>query len=158
MKKVLITVFCLIICVGLMSALRVSALEKTAADERGIKLLNELLNALSITDDEARLKAVVPLVHKSLLTPDGKDLDNDVKPFSYKKACQNVGFYKNPVKVKYVLKGNTMTVGFQETAENGRADRYFIEKKDGVPGMPAPIHIFWPTSGGEPKIINMGSF
>lgn len=137
--------------------IKVDAVEKIAPDERGIKLLNEFLTALAIPDEETRLKAVVPLVHKSLLTSDGRDLDNDTKPFSYKKACQNVQFYCNPVKIKYVLKGNTMTVGFQETAEKGRVDRYFVEKKDGVPGMPAPIHIFWPSSGGEPKIINMGS-
>ncbi len=132
-------------------------IEKIAPDEKAIALLDRFLAALSIEDPEKRLEAVIPLVHKSLLTQDGKDLDNDTKPYSYKKACQNAGCYKQPVEIYEVHKGNTYTVGYGPTAEKGRTDKYFINKKEGVAGRPAPIHIFWPSDGGEPKIINMGS-
>lgn len=151
---IMISIIILAFCLTIQAAI---ALEKIPPDEKAVKLINQLMTALSITDDEARLKAVIPLVHKSMLTSDGQDLDNNVKPFSYKKACQNVKFYKNPVKIKYVLKGNVLTVGWKETAERGRIDRYFVEKKDGVAGMPAPISIFWPESGGEPRVIDFGS-
>ncbi|MEQ8223383.1 MAG: hypothetical protein ABRQ37_13825, partial [Candidatus Eremiobacterota bacterium] len=71
-------------------------IEKISPDEKAIDLLNRFLAALSIEDEQQRLEAVIPLVHKSLLTPDGKDLDNDTKPYSYKKAYENVGCYKQP--------------------------------------------------------------
>jgi len=48
-------------------------------------------------------------------------------------------------------------VGFRETAESGRTDKYFVTKKAGVPGLPAPLHVFWPSDGGAPKLINIGS-
>jgi len=97
------------------------------------------------------------LVHKSLLTSNGKDLSSNVKNFSYKKACDNIKFYKIPAVITEVHKGNTYTVGFKETAQLGRSDKYFIAKKDGVGGMPAPIIIFFPQDGSSPKILNMGS-
>jgi hypothetical protein len=151
-------VITLIIILALCFAFRAAlAVEKIPPDERAVRLINQFMTAISNPDEQARLAAVVPLVHKSMLTRDGKDLDDNVKPFSYKKACQNVGCYKIPVGIKYVLKGNNIGVGFQETAERGRIDRYFVVKKDGVAGMPAPIHIFWPDSGGEPTIIDFGS-
>jgi hypothetical protein len=139
------------------SAMPSQAAEKIPPDERAVKLLNDFMAALAIPDSEAREQAVVPLVHKSLLTADGKRLDDNTRPFSYKKACQNAKFYQHPVKIKYVLKGGVYTIGFGDTAERGRTDRYFLEKKEGVAGMPAPILVFWPDSGGDPKITNMGS-
>jgi hypothetical protein len=131
------------------------AIEKSAPDPKGQKLVADLLAALANPDDGARLAAVVPLLHKSLLTDDGKDLRSTVKDFSYKKASQNVGLYS--ADIDYVVKGNTMTVGFKASAEKGRDDKYFVKKKPGVAGMPAPIHVFWPDGGGEPKILDLGS-
>ncbi|MBI2267285.1 MAG: hypothetical protein HYU64_19325 [Armatimonadetes bacterium] len=133
------------------------SIEKISPDPRGVALVDELVKALSVSDENARLNAVLPLVHKSLLSRDGKDLDRNVKEFSYKKAYQNVKFYKQPVEIHEVHKGNVMTIGFKETAERGRRDKYFIKKKDGINGMPAPIHIFWPENGGDPKVVDMGS-
>jgi hypothetical protein len=48
-------------------------------------------------------------------------------------------------------------MGFKETAERGRIDKYFIAKRRGIAGVPAPLHIFWPETGGKPKLINIGS-
>ncbi|MBP7283942.1 MAG: hypothetical protein KBA66_20320 [Leptospiraceae bacterium] len=55
-----------------------------------------------------------------------------------------------------VHKGTFSTVGFKETAEKGRRDKYFIKKKEGLNGMPAPIHVFIPENGGAPKIYDFG--
>jgi hypothetical protein len=133
------------------------AIEKISPDANAVQVLNRFLQAISLADDHARLAAVVPLVHKSLLTADGTDLDRDTKEFSYKKAWQNVKFYQVPAGITQVHKGNVLTVGFRETAERGRVDKYFVAKKPGINGMPAPIHIFFPENGSAPKIINMGS-
>lgn len=148
----------LILSLYLLNAfIHVAAIEKISPDPKGTELVNNLLKALSIEDPEERLKAVIPLVHKSLLTSDGQDLSRDTKDFSYKKAYNNVKFYQIPVSIYQVHKGNVMTIGFQETAERGRIDKYFVNKKPGVNGRPAPIHVFWPDGGGAPSVVNMGS-
>ncbi|MDQ7825847.1 MAG: hypothetical protein RDV48_23800 [Candidatus Eremiobacteraeota bacterium] len=155
MRKVLIAAISLGLIL-MLGAARAQAIEKIKPDPAAVALLNEFLTALSIPDDEKRLKAVLPLVHKSLIAKNG-DLDRNVKDFSYRKACENVRFYQQPASIYEVHKGNVFTIGFKETAEQGRNDKYFINKKAGVAGRPAPLHVFFPSSGGPPKITNMGS-
>ena len=123
----------------------------------GEKLVNELMNALLIKDEQARVEAVIPLVHKSLLNASGTDLDPSVKAYSFRRASNAVRLYKIPVKITRVARGGDTTVGFGNTAEAGRRDRFFVAKREGVAGLPAPIHVFFPADGGEPKILNMGS-
>ena len=135
----------------------VAAIEKIEPDAKGVKLCSEFLAAISHKQEADRLKAVAPLLHKSMLTPDGKDLDRNTKEFSYKKACQNAQFYAQPAEIFEVHKGNVVTVGFRETAERGRTDKYFVKKKEGAAGRPAPLHVFWPENGGEPRLVNIGS-
>lgn len=132
------------------------AIQKISPDPAAVEVLNQLLQGLLLADPNARLQAVLPLVHKSMLTPDGKDLDRNTKEFSYKKAAQGAQFYALPVEIYEVHQGNVTTIGFKETAETGRTDKYFLAKKSGIPGRPAPIHIFWDTQG-KPKVVNMGS-
>jgi hypothetical protein len=133
------------------------AVDKIPADPRATQLVNELLVALSIPDADARLQAVLPLVHKSLKTSDGRDLVRSIKDYSYRRACSGVAFYAIPVQIYEVHRGNVVTVGFRETAETGRRDKYFVNKKDGQAGRPAPIHVFVPSDGGAPTIIDFGS-
>jgi len=131
------------------------AIEKIPPDPKGVQLCNDVLAALSIADETQRIKALVPLLHKSLLN--GDDLDDNVRQWSYKKAVQNVKFYAQPADIKEVHKGNVLTIGYGATAERGRRDKYFVKKKPGQAGMPAPLAIFWPEGGGEPKVIDIGS-
>ena len=133
------------------------AIEKIQADSKAVQLCENFLKACQLDDPQDRLQAVLPLLHKSMLTRDGKDLDRNVKEFSYKKACGAAKLYAVPVEIYEVHKGNVTTVGFRETAERGRTDKYFVSKKPGVQGRPAPLHVFWPEDGGEPKLINVGS-
>jgi hypothetical protein len=123
----------------------------------GERLVNELMRALLIEDEQARLDAVIQLVHKSLLNAPGNDLDPSVKAFSFRRASNAVRLYKIPVKITSVTRGSDTTVGFGGTAETGRSDRFFVAKREGVAGLPAPIHVFFPADGGAPKILNMGS-
>jgi hypothetical protein len=115
------------------------------------------MNALLIKDDSERLAAVLPCVHKSLLNNDGSDLMQTVKEYSYQRAIRDVALYQMPVRVTQVAKGNNSAVGYGKTAEEGRTDRYFIAKRDGALGLPAPVHVFFPKDGSKPSIINMGS-
>ncbi len=128
-----------------------------APDPRAVELLNKLLEALLVKDARASAQAVLPLVHKSLLSDRGTDLSRSVKDFSFKKARQGVGLYKLPVQITRVARGKVTTIGFKQTAEKGRTDRYFVAKRDAVAGLPAPIHVFFPEEGGPPKIVDMGS-
>jgi len=136
---------------------RALAVEKIEADPKGVKLCSDFLAALAIADEAKRIAAAIPLLHKTLLTEDGKDLTEDVKRFSFKKASDNAKHYKQPAEVTVVHKGMDQTVGAGKQAEKGRADKYFVAKKEGVAGRPAPLHVFWPADGGAPKLINIGS-
>ena len=133
------------------------AVEKIEPDEKGVKLVGQVLTALVIEDEGERLKAVLALVHKSLKTKDGADLTRTVKEFSYKKAVRAAKLYENPPAIHQVHKGRDVTIGFKETAEKGRKDKYFVKKKEGVAGRPAPIIVFWPAGDGEPTVVDFGS-
>ena len=132
------------------------AIEKIAPDPAAVEVLNGFLAALSTPQEPAREAAVIPFVHKSLLGKDGK-LAPNVKSFSYKKSSNGIQFYKVPAEVTEVHKGNVLTVGFKETAEKGRKDKYFINKINPANGRPAPVIIFFPDGGGSPKILDFGS-
>ena len=133
-----------------------SAIEKIEAHPHATKLINQFMKTLVIKDAARRDRAVTKLLHKSMLTSAG-ELTSSVKRYSYKKACDNVRLYQSPVKVTQVHKGREVTIGFKETAERGRIDKYFVAKRSGVAGSPAPLHVFWPKSGGEPRLTNIGS-
>ena len=133
------------------------AIEKVSPDPRGLKVVNQLLDALAKEDPAERLAAVIPLVQASLLNNAGDDLEQGVKRYSYKKAWQNVKFYKRPASIYEVHRGRNVTVGYGKTAQRGRVDKYFVNKRAGIAGRPAPIAVFFPADGGEPRIYGMGS-
>jgi len=121
------------------------------------KLLNDFVKALSIGDSDESAKTCIPLVHKSLLNQSGDDLTADLRRFSFKKAHENVKFYQSPVKITRIRKQTTTAIGFGDTAQKGTVYDYFIAKRSGVPGMPAPVQVFFPIDGSAPKICYMGS-
>ncbi|MDP2388211.1 MAG: hypothetical protein Q8M29_17690 [Bacteroidota bacterium] len=120
-------------------------------------LLNDFMKALAIKDADESAKECLKYVHKSLKNASGDDLTKDLRNFSFKKAHDNVKFYANPVKITRVRKNGVTAIGFKETGEKGDEYSYFISKKSDVKGMPAPVNIFFPADGGEPKISYMGS-
>ncbi len=127
----------------------------TDADELAVQLINQLLVALKIQDDDRRQRAVVGLVHKSLLTRDGGDLDWTTKEYSYKKAYRGVHQYEYPVVVVRTTEKREQVVGFAETAERGWVQTYYIKTTDAIKGMPAPVKLFFPLSGDPPRILQM---
>ena len=133
-----------------------SAIEKIKANSRAVKLIDHFMEALKLKDVTQRESAVIKMLHKSMLTREGK-ISASVKNYSFKKACDHAHFYQFPVKITEVHKGRVVTIGFKETAERGRIDKYFVAKRQGISGLPAPLHIFWPETGGQPKLVNIGS-
>lgn len=129
------------------------------ADPRAEKLLNDFFAALTANegDLDAAIKAALPHLHKSLLAPGGSDVSADLRRFSFRKAWQNAKFYAQPIKLTRIRKTGTSAIGFAETAEKGKVCDYFVGKKDGVNGMPAPVKVFFPADGGAPKISYVGS-
>jgi hypothetical protein len=143
-------------CLGMTSS-KAQAVEKIDPDPAAVELCSKLLEALCTENYDARIKAVLPLVHSSLRNRQGTDLDRTVKDFSFKKASGAAKLYGPPAVVTEVHKGRESTIGFRETAERGRTDKYFVAKLDPANGRPAPLHVFWPSNGGKPSIVNMGS-
>lgn len=132
------------------------AIEKVAPDPKAVELVGQLITALRTPDETARAAAVKPLVHRTLLDPAGADLSADVKRFQFKKASVGAHNYKLPIEIYEVHKGNPVTIGFRETAQKGRRDKYFIQPTDSK-FRPAPIIVFVPEDGSGLYIENMGS-
>lgn len=112
---------------------------------------------LSLASASFSHKGALPYLHKSLLAPGGGDVSGDLRRFSFKKAWENAKFYAQPVKITRIRRTGISAIGFRETAEKGKVSDYFVAKKEGVSGMPAPVKIFFPEGGGEPKISYVGS-
>jgi hypothetical protein len=121
------------------------------------KVLNQFMEALMIENADESAKEVMKFAHKSLYNASGTDLSKDLRSFSFKKAHDNAKFYQIPVKITRVRKTGVTAIGYGDTAEKGTVYDYFIAKRVGVNGMPAPIKVFLPANGGEPKISYMGS-
>lgn len=133
--------------------------EENPKDPRAVKLLDDFMTALQTNqgDMDAAITAAKPFLHRSLLKKDGTDISADLRRFSFKKAWENAKFYASPVNITRVRPTGITAIGFKETAEAGKVVDYFIAKKDGVNGMPAPVKIFFPASGAAPRISYIGS-
>ena len=129
------------------------SIEKIQADPKITNLVNQLAEFISIEDESTRIQKLLLIVHDSMKTDDKKDLNSNIKQFSYKKAVSGISRYKIPIELGEVHKGKLVTIN----SIKGRRDKYFIKKKEGVSGLPAPIHIFIPEDGSEAKIIDFGS-
>jgi hypothetical protein len=137
-----------------LSSLAVAALaaesKDATPDPRAEALLTRFLQALQTEDESQRVRACLPHLHASLLTADGKDLTPQVKNFQFQKASKNAKWYELPVKITRVRPRDASDY-------NGREYNYSIARKEDGAGPPAPVTIFFPDNGGEPKILYMGS-
>ena len=129
-------------------------------DDRGLQKIKQFFEiSLSTPDlEEAGKKLVAEkVVHVSKLDKnDPRKLNPDSIRFAYKRAHANVALYELRV-VRTTLTG-TSAVGFGPTAQKGKLYKYFIAKKDGVGGMPAPVQVFYPDGGLDPVVYDFGSF
>lgn len=130
-----------------------------AADPVVVVTIQKFMDALNIADFEASIKAAKPYMHKTLMSADGSDISPDLRRFGFKKAHENAGGYATPVNITRVRKTATSQVGFGATAEAGAVYDYFVGKKEGAGGMPAPLKVFIPSTGTakDAKIYYIGS-
>ena len=161
--------FAIVLSAAAASALSISAptpaeaapgdIDLDKADPRAMALLGDLFSALSIADENESAKACLKIVHVSLMNPSRSDLSKDLRRFSFKKAHDNAKFYANPVKVTRIRPRAITGIGAKSngTAELGQVVDYFVSKKEGAGGLPAPVQVFFPQGGGEPKIAYLGS-
>ena len=91
-----------------------------------------------------------------LLDSSGK-ISRDVMEFSLKKDFQNIRFYKVPPVVTRIQCITDDYDGYGETLIQGTRYKIWIAKKDGIPGMPAPIPIIKPATGSPRVVSNIGS-
>lgn len=131
-------------------------------DERGAAKLKRFIEIVTTTADleeAGKLVIAEKLVHASKLDKnDPRKMNNDSMRFAFKRAHENAKMYDpGPRIIRYQLTA-TSAVGFGPTAQKGKLYKYFIAKKDGISGMPAPIQIFYPEGGGEPIVYDFGSF
>lgn len=141
--------------IALLALALISAEDDPTPDAAAVEALNKLMTALLIEDTEQSVKESVKYLHKSLLNKAGDDVSADLRRFGFKKAHDNAKLYGSPVKVQRVRATGATSIGFKETAEKGKVFDYLIEKKDGK-GLPAPVKIFFPEAGGDPKIAYLG--
>jgi len=128
-------------------------------DKRGIEVVNKFMDAINANaaDQAAAAKAAMPFIHNSEYDNTGTALKRDRMDFSFKKAWQNAKFYESPVKVTRIQKQSLTAIGFGATAQAGTSYKVFIGKKAGVAGMPAPLNVFIPADGSDPKVHYYGS-
>lgn len=87
-------------------------------------------------------------------------LRNSIKSYSLKKDFNNIKFYAEPIIITCVNVSKNRTSGYGESAIKGTIYKVWIEKKEGVNGMPPPISILVPQNHKiikTPKIIGIGS-
>ncbi|HWR33561.1 MAG TPA: hypothetical protein VN451_08550, partial [Chitinophagaceae bacterium] len=128
-------------------------------DKRGVAVIDSFMTALmnNQADEMAAARAALPFIHRSEYDNTGTTLKQDRIQFSFKKAWQNAKFYKWYVQVTRVQQQKLTGIGFGETAENGISYKVWIAKKDGVGGLPAPLNVFFPADGSDPKLYYYGS-
>lgn len=127
-------------------------IENPETEPHAVTLLNKFLEALKIGDEKERLQAVLPLFHRSLVTPDGQGLRQQVRDYSFKAAVESVASYEVPVKITRVdrVPGNRQT-SISLDGDEGDSFRYYISRLPSLGGT-GTVLIFFPADGGMPKI------
>ncbi|MCZ2356380.1 MAG: hypothetical protein LC115_06780 [Bacteroidia bacterium] len=120
------------------------------------QLLNDLIRGLQVQNIEESEKIVLGCVHSSLKTEDGKRLIRDVFEYSFQKAHEVAALYQYPVLVARMREKGQTTVGHEPNTEQGRIVEYYLSKKSKDNGLPAPVQVFFPASGGNPTIYYLG--
>jgi hypothetical protein len=123
-------------------------------EPHAVELLNNFLRALAIPDEDQRLQAVLPLMHKSLLTLDGRGFRQPVRDYNYLTAVRSVSSYRVPVEITRVDPNSNSPSESLGKREEGASFRYYIARLPKVGGT-GIIHIFFPADGGPPSIAEI---
>jgi len=133
----------------------------TQVPEEVLKMVDTYLQLLTSSKSvvEAATK-LFPIAGGHLLSTTGDKISSDVKQFSLKKDWQNAKFYQQPAKITRVDKIENDYDGYDVTLIEGTTYKIWVDKKQGVNGMPAPMKVLVPKNDPtHPKVIsNIGSF
>lgn len=121
-----------------------------------IKVLNQYLKVLSESPTlEDCTKNIYPYLGGGLLSSDGKKVSSDTIQFSLKKDYNNVKFYSVPAVITRIQINKNSYDGYEKTYLEGDIYKIWINKKEGVAGLPAPIPVIVPKNDPEhPKVIS----
>ena len=131
--------------------------QKSFYEEKAVTVMNQFIVIVQKESFENAAKKVVPLIHKSLLTSNGKSLDDDTYRFSFKKAYNNAKNYIYPIKITRIQKLKTTEIGYGKRYQKGIEYKFWIAKKEGVSGLPAPLVLFFPENTELAKLSYIGS-
>jgi len=125
--------------------------------KNALSVMNKFIYTMQHNSFKKSAKKVIPLMHMSLLNRSKTYLDDDTYRYSFKKAHQNAKHYAYPVYVTRVQKLRTTGVGYGSTYQKGVEYKFWIAKKKGVAGLPAPLVLFFPQGKTVPKLTYVGS-
>ena len=128
-----------------------------ALEKEAIFILNKFIEILQNNNFRKSSHMVTPLIHKSLLTQDAQEMDQDTLMFSFKKAHTNAKNYAYPVKITRIDRLKTTEIGHGNSHEVGVEFKFWIAKKNSH-GYSAPLVLFFKQGGSnEPKLSYVGS-
>lgn len=124
-----------------------------------VQILNDYIKTMKTGKSrEEKIQAFIKMAEPNLLNNANTALSPNTERFSFKKDSQNAKFYKYPIVITEArIAVRESNIGFSTKARKGKLNKYFIAKEEGVAGRPAPITIFVPNDGSEPKIYGIGS-
>lgn len=122
-----------------------------------LDVLNRYCSILSTSPDlETCAKRLAAISGGHLVNAQGT-ISRDVFEFSLKKDFQNIRFYRVPPVITRIVMETDSYDGYGPTMIEGTRYKIWIAKKEGAPGLPAPIPVIKPVKG-EPKVVsNIGS-
>jgi len=126
-------------------------------EKEAIFVLNRFIEILQNNNFKESSHIVIPLIHKSLLTQNLQEMDQDTLMFSFKKAYTNAKNYAYPVKITRIDRLKTTEIGYGNSHEVGVEFKFWIAKKNSN-GYSAPLVLFFKQHGSnEPKLSYVGS-
>ncbi|AUT01230.1 hypothetical protein CLI64_12905 [Nostoc sp. CENA543] len=127
--------------------------EPSSKDEVVLNLIEQLFDALSSPNLEIGIQKFAAIAHHSLFIND--QIDPAFRKNSFNVAARRFNLYKQPIKVIGSEYTGRTRLGSRGSKEDGREEKYAIERKDYSAGLKGHIRIFFPTNGESAKISGL---
>ena len=120
-------------------------------DSQAVEVINGLLGALSLEDDQARWYSLLSVLHPVMLVKDGTEVHPNFKRILGRKV-RIIETYLQPAEIEKVervriVSGNKHRFGALETDV---VDRYYLKQTTNASGF---VVIVW-TEEGVPKVVS----
>ena len=125
--------------------------EQIEPDSQAVAVINGLLEALSLEDDQARWNSLLSVLHPVMLIKDGTDVHPNFKRILGRKI-RIIETYPQPAEIEKVervriVSGNKHRFGALETDV---VDHYYLKQTPDASGF---VVIVW-TEEGVPKVVS----